>query len=487
MTERVWPPTLHAPIVARWGAMGAGALHQDLNDVEVRSVLDALPDLVAVVDSSGEVRWINERGLEICGVRRGDLEPMTIWDVLDPEDYDMAILGMSLSVADDHRPPGQFELRRPDGTRVRVEVFSRSVELGGEECVLVIARQLDYRLEEQIIKLIQGEPFEQVVEQALSQIRERWVGHLVAISTIDAAGGRIALGDELPERLSPLATSADGSLPWERAARGSVEIHVGLEELDDATADAARAFGVDSCGVAPLEDPLGPPACLVTWRRVDRPLQFDRVWLRSTEVNLIRLALVRRAAHLALELAAVTDPLTGLHNRTVLFDRLSEPVHGPSGRAVLFLDLDGFKPINDSLGHGTGDRLLNLVARRLELATREGDLVARMGGDEFAVLASSIGSREHAIAVARRIVEVMDAPFEVAADIDVSIDVSVGVAVDLAGTEPADHIVDRADAAMYAAKRSPGSRYYVAADEPQTSPSLTTRGAADGSGGGSEG
>lgn len=198
--------------------MGAGEPYQDLSDVDVRVVLDALPDLVAVIDDSVEVRWINARGLEICGVRRGDFDPMTIWDVLDPEDYDMAILGMSLSVADDHRPPGQFELLRPDGTRVRVEVFSRTVDLDGEECVLVIARQLDYRLEEQIIRLIQGEPFEQVVEEALSQIRERWVGHLVAIATVDAAGNPIALGDELPGRLSPLAASTDGSLPWERAA-----------------------------------------------------------------------------------------------------------------------------------------------------------------------------------------------------------------------------------------------------------------------------
>lgn len=263
-----------------------------------------------------------------------------------------------------------------------------------------------------------------------------------------------------------------------------MEIHVGLDELDDATGDEARAFGVDSCGVAPLDDPLGPPACLVTWRRVDRPLQFDRVWLRSTEVNLIRLALIRRAAHLALEVAAATDPLTGLHNRTVLFDRLSEPGLQPLGRAVLFLDLDGFKPINDKLGHGTGDRLLNLVARRLESVTREGDLVARMGGDEFAVLATSTGSREQAVAVARRIIEVMDEPFEFVAGTTVSIDVSVGVAVDSAGTEPADHIVDRADAAMYAAKRSPGSRYYVAADEPI--PPRTTA-PVDGPGGSSTG
>lgn len=435
---------------------------QELSDQDARAVIAASPDLLAVVDAVGGTRWINQRGLDLCGIGPEDLDGLTLWDVLDPDDHEAAALGLNLN--DEDRPPGQIDIVRGDGTRMPVEVYSRLVQFDGDECVLLVARPLDHRIEEQIAGLVQGEPFEQVVEQAMHQMRDRWVEHFVCLATVGPDGQPTTIGAELPEPLSPLTRTPDGSLPWERAARDMVGVHVGLDELDAVTAEAARAFGVDSCGVAPLADPLGPPACLVTWHRVARPVSIDRVWVRSNAVNLIRLALLRRAAQQALEVAAATDPLTGLANRTVLFDRLGEQGRGGQGRAVLFLDLDGFKPINDTYGHGAGDRLLNLVACRLESITRQGDLTTRMGGDEFAVLATSIGSREQATAVAQRIVEVMADPFEVAPDTEVTIDASVGVAVDLAGTEPADHIVDRADAAMYAAKRSPGSRYYVAPD-----------------------
>lgn len=437
---------------------------QDMKDSDIRAVLAALPDLVAVVDSSGAARWVNRRGMDLCGIRSDEVDGLTLWDVLDPEDHEAAALGLHLN--EDNRPPGQIDIVRRDGTRVPIEVYNRPVVFDGETCALLVGRPVDHRIEEQIAGLVQGEPFEEVVEKAVRQICTRWTGHLVCLSTVDRDGRPMLFGDDLPDLLSPQATTPDGSLPWERAARDLLEVHVGLDELDATTAEAARAFGVDSCGVAPLADPLGRPACLVTWHRADRPVAMDRVWLRSSEVNLLRLALVRRAAHLALEVAAATDPLTGLRNRKALFDQLEEPDRTPSGRAVLFLDLDGFKPINDTYGHGAGDRLLNLVARRLESITRGDDLVTRMGGDEFAVLVSSLCSHEQAMAVAQRVIEVMADPFEVAPATEVTIDVSVGVAVDLAGTERADQVVHRADAAMYAAKRAPGSRIYLGADAP---------------------
>ena len=98
--------------------------------------------------------------------------------------------------------------------------------------MLLLGRQIDHRIEEQINGLIEGQPFEQVVNEALNQLRRRWTGHLVCFSTIDATGQPLILGDDLPEPLSPLATSSDGSLPWERAAQDKLEIHVGLDELD---------------------------------------------------------------------------------------------------------------------------------------------------------------------------------------------------------------------------------------------------------------
>jgi diguanylate cyclase (GGDEF)-like protein len=115
---------------------------------------------------------------------------------------------------------------------------------------------------------------------------------------------------------------------------------------------------------------------------------------------------------------------------------------------VLFLDLDDFKRVNDSLGHAAGDELLVAVAERLRQAMRTSDTVARLGGDEFAVLLP--GSGEEAVARGQRLVEVLRAPFEVAGRA-VRAAVSVGVAVGARGSDP-ETLLRHADIAMYAAK-----------------------------------
>jgi diguanylate cyclase (GGDEF)-like protein/PAS domain S-box-containing protein len=150
------------------------------------------------------------------------------------------------------------------------------------------------------------------------------------------------------------------------------------------------------------------------------------------------------------------DPLTGLPNRMVFHDRLAQAlsrarrVH--EGVAVLFIDLDGFKPVNDTFGHLTGDRLLQSVARRFMVAVRESDTVARLGGDEFAVLAGDVVSREAAGDIAAKLLEVMAAPFDLG-DITVSVGASIGAAFYPLDADTPESLVARADQAMYAAKR----------------------------------
>jgi diguanylate cyclase len=141
------------------------------------------------------------------------------------------------------------------------------------------------------------------------------------------------------------------------------------------------------------------------------------------------------------------DPLTELANRTLFSERLSRVLtEGPA--AVLFLDLDDFKRVNDSLGHAAGDALLVAVAERLRQTVRTSDTFARLGGDEFAVLLPGIG--EDAVARGQRVVEVLRAPFELAGHM-VPAAVSVGVAVGARGSDP-ETLLRHADMAMYAAK-----------------------------------
>lgn len=163
-----------------------------------------------------------------------------------------------------------------------------------------------------------------------------------------------------------------------------------------------------------------------------------------------------RAAVERIAWAATHDALTGLANRTLLLQHLDQRLAEPTGRstAVLYVDLDRFKPINDSLGHDAGDELLTIVARRLEACCRADDLVARYGGDEFLVVLE-VDAADEAEAVANRILDELAAPVVLPGG-PVAITASIGLAV---ATGPDRHALIRdADLAMFRAKHEGRSR-----------------------------
>ena len=146
---------------------------------------------------------------------------------------------------------------------------------------------------------------------------------------------------------------------------------------------------------------------------------------------------------------AAHDPLTGLANRAALHDVLAHPGTG----AILYLDLDGFKQVNDELGHAVGDALLVHAARVLRDCVGDGGVVGRLGGDEFVVVLSEIRDPDDAVAVAQRIIDRLREPEPVAGHL-MTIRTSVGIAVQALGEQPGDEALSRADAAMYEAKRA---------------------------------
>lgn len=178
-----------------------------------------------------------------------------------------------------------------------------------------------------------------------------------------------------------------------------------------------------------------------------------------------------QSANAALHKQAFADPLTGLPNRLLLEDRLHHALlrmeRANAGGAqqrlgVLFVDLDGFKPINDSLGHTAGDAILQSAARRLRDEARESDTVARMGGDEFLVLLEDVGRPEDCLCVVQRLLDTLAQPFDLAGR-QVQISCSIGVVV-YPDQGEREKLVANADAAMYAAKRAGGNGFALFED-----------------------
>ena len=157
----------------------------------------------------------------------------------------------------------------------------------------------------------------------------------------------------------------------------------------------------------------------------------------------------RRAAQAVLESRASRDSLTGLANRSLVLDRLAENLAGETV-ALMFLDVDDFKNINDSAGHGTGDRVLVELAHRLDTVTRPNDTLARVGGDEFVVLCTDVADRVAAEAIAERLIAAVGHAVTVDGNV-YPVGVSIGIALSTPGCTVED-LMSNADTAMYASK-----------------------------------
>ena len=207
-----------------------------------------------------------------------------------------------------------------------------------------------------------------------------------------------------------------------------------------------------------------------------KPFDVEEVLTRIR--NMLEIRLLHegaRSAAIAHEILAQQDPLTGLGNRRLLAKRMSAALanarRNENAMAVVYLDLDGFKQVNDTLGHSVGDVLLKIVARRLESVVREEDTVARVGGDEFMVALWQIANASDVATVTAKLVEKVSQPYFIE-EHSVTVTASAGVGIYPDHGEDADSLLKSADTALYEAKRAGKNAFRISQ---QTAPSTMPR------------
>ena len=258
-----------------------------------------------------------------------------------------------------------------------------------------------------------------------------------------------------PERFAPTQT------PWRSAADTGVPVVLSsLGALDTDFAVAARDLGFGTVWSFPAPTRGDLPVVLSVWRRREgSPTSSNRLSIERA-LQMTALAVERQRAEEQLRHAAHHDPLTGAPNRTMLDGYLASMSGSGRNDAVLVLDLDGFKEVNDRHGHAAGDEVLRTVVDRLQRVLRPDDRLARLGGDEFAVVCAEVADHDEAGAIATRLIDALGSPIDLDAG-TVQIGGSVGIGLAAPGVT-GDQLLRAADEALIAAKRAGKGTYVVA-------------------------
>lgn len=275
-------------------------------------------------------------------------------------------------------------------------------------------------------------------------------------------------------------TSALSTLDELALARGALLVDEAAKKDDAGLAAAMARHGLKEALVAPLQRDDPSSGYLLVADRAYRHEGFDQKDLRFFEAVAANAGVSLRSSKLLGQLRreaaerqqqAEHDALTGLPNRTLFVERLDQAIElcRPGDRvAVMIIDLDGFKDVNDTLGHQTGDSILGEVAKRLSPLGRGGDVVARLGGDEFAVLVSRAPSDEQIGYLANELITSVHEPVAVE-DLLLDVRASLGVAVFPQHSQDGSSLLRQADIAMYAAKSAGGGyRFYDKAEDRST-------------------
>ncbi len=441
------------------------------SEAALRAVLEGLPDAVVGTRPDGSIEFVNARAEELFGYRRRELLGRPVW-LLWPERLRELYTHNMRAFFDN--PEGLRFARevsgvRKDGSEFIGEMSWGVVETDAGLLMLAVGRDMSHRLEAE--KRLQRRSAEHAVVASLGERAlagtdpARLGGQLVETlaSTMEVELAQVLEWDRNVGVLRPTAFWA--AKGWESLASlapAQAESAIGshgavvLKELGPADSEDPELPAVRSglaVAVRSGEEVLGVLA--VYTGREDAFDDEDGAFLRAV-ANVLATAGARRQMEEELRHQALHDPLTGIANRTLCEDRLAQAVARSrrSGAAitVLFLDLDGFKRVNDEHGHAAGDRVLVTFAHRLAEAVRPSDTVGRLGGDEFVVICEDMNEPD-ARALAARLAAVAQQPIE-APGAKHRFSASIGIALGDGDLPDPGALVRAADAAAYKAKRT---------------------------------
>jgi diguanylate cyclase (GGDEF)-like protein/PAS domain S-box-containing protein len=422
-------------------AVGATVIETDIAaDIDMFE-LAAVGMIVA--DRAGRFRRVNPAFGRLLGRRPEELLGVLFNTLISPDDMarSMTVLGELLTKAVD---TARFEQRcvRPDGSFVWVDLNIRSLTDAHGEVVGFLTQGVD---------ITDRKHADQAAEHHSRQLEEAQRIAGMGSFEQDPATGVFLASDELCRisglpALTDVASLMDVIHPDDRAAVGAA---------------------IGACVVA------GTPADVVhRLLRSDGTVRWVHAraaWIhdedgRGTVVGTVLDITDLKAAEDALEYQGFHDTLTGLANKALFVDRVGHALQvaerDATPVAVLFVDVDDFKTVNDALGHATGDQLLRAVAKRLVGAARAGDTVARFGGDDFAVLLESGEMPQVAKDMAERVSTVLRPSFQIG-DAEVSLRASIGAAIGYPLDDTSDDLLRDADLAMYLAKHNGKDRVEI--------------------------
>jgi len=408
------------------------------NDL-TKAMADTSGDGRVVVESDGRIIYANEAFRGISGYGVEELAELPSLFELIPEERRIESRERLRERLDGQRKEDRIEtvILHRSGRSVDLEIGVKLLQERGEKPRLVIiARDITERKRSEAALRTAEEKYRSIFENAVDGVFQTALdGRLL---TVNPAMARM-YGYASPEEMVTDISDA-GRLyvnPDRRSELANVMRHDGV--VPGFEAQVYRKDGVK--------------IWVSTSARALRDNGGELVGFEGTVEDIT----ARKTLEEQLEYLAFHDGLTGLPNRALFLDRLRQALARTDRRddsvALLFLDLDGFKKINDSLGHEAGDLLLRAVAKRLRTSVRLGDTVARLGGDEFTVLLEDVADEAEATEVAGRIADGLRAPITLSGE-EVSVAASIGITLSASAHDRPEDLLREADFAMYEAKNS---------------------------------